>query len=189
MINKRRAGVAKRNSEYQKRQEGGEVVFTVTPASAPKFGYMIGIGVVVTLIGLASLSTPGFAIWFLAMGGFALWYGWSRDQRPKAHQVPSTFRVGPTFIEAGGRRFPKDDIHRLQLRNGITDQDLPGIQTYTSNANAAAGMAQRARLATVANSLTLEAGGKATMLAGGMDETTAYGLLHEVCRVLDFKIS
>jgi hypothetical protein len=97
--------------------------------------------------------------------------------------------VGPDFIEGGGRRFAKSDIHRLQLRNGITDQELPGVQVYTNNTNVAAGMAQRAKLSRVANSLTVESAGKATMLAGGMDETTAYGLLHDVCKVLDFKIS
>ena len=26
------------------------------------------------------------------MGGFAVWYGWTRDIRPKAHRKPSTFR-------------------------------------------------------------------------------------------------
>ena len=181
--------MAQRNSEYEKRQDGNSTVFTVTPASAPKFGYMLFIGVVVTLIGIGSLGDPGFAIWFLAMGGFALWYGWSRDQRPKDHRIPSSFRVGPDFIEGGGRRFAKSDIHRLQLRNGITDQELPGMQVYTNNTNVAAGMAQRAKLSRVANSLTVESAGKATMLAGGMDETTAYGLLHDVCKVLDFKVS
>jgi hypothetical protein len=181
----------KHSSEYDKRPDGNATVFTVTPASAPKFGYMLFIGGVVTLIGLGGMAgSPGFGIWFLAMGGFALWYGWSRDQRPKSHRVPSTFRVGSDFIESGGgQRFAKADIHRLQLRNGISDQELPGIQSYTTNANAAAGMAQRAKLSLVANSLTVESGGKATMLAGGMDETTAYGLLHDVCKVLDFKIN
>ena len=32
-------------------------------------------------------------------------------------------------------------------------------------------------------------GGKGTMLAAGIDETTAYGLLHDVSKILGFKIS
>jgi len=35
-------------------------------------------------------------------------------------------------------------------------------------------------------SLDVEAGGKAYVLAGGMDETTAYGLMRDVSKVLGF---
>lgn len=38
-----------------------------------------------------------------------------------------------------------------------------------------------------ANGLEVEAGGRAHVLAGGMDETTAFGLLTDVSRVLQFK--
>jgi len=43
------------------------------------------------------------------------------------------------------------------------------------------------RLSTVANSLDLETGGKAYMLAGGMNETTAYGLMTDVGRVIGLR--
>jgi hypothetical protein len=184
--------MAKQSSAYQKRTEGDVTVFNVTPASCPKFGYLIFIGVVVILLGFGMMggnSGGGSSIFMFLMGGIALWYGWFRDQRPKPHRVPSTFRVGTDFVETGGRRIMKGDIHRLQLRNGITDQELPGISVYTSNTNEAAGMAQRAKVSMVANSLTVESGGKSTMLAGGMDQTTAYGLLHEVSKLLDFNIT
>ena len=69
------------------------------------------------------------------------------------------------------------------MKNGITDKELP-IQQWTTNRNEMAGMAHRAKLSTVANSLNVETGGKSTMLAGGMDETTAYGLLTDVSKVL-----
>lgn len=176
-----------RPSEYTKRQEGAATVFQVTPASAPKFTYLLIIGGICAFVGLLSIAS-GFGIVFLAMGGFALWYGWTRDQRPKDHKVAMSFRVTPDQIEASGRTFPKNDIHRLILKNGITDKEL-NIQQWTSNTNVAAGIAQRAKIATVANSLNVETGGKSFLLAGGMDETTAYGLLHDVSKILDLKIS
>lgn len=177
-----------KNAEYKKRQEGDATVFEVTPAPAPKFTYLLIIGGVVGLLGLASLA-GGFGVIFLAMAAFCFWYGWFRDIRPKPHRNPATFRVTSTSVGVDGRTFQKEDIHRLILRNGITDQELAGIQITTTNTNAAAGMAFRAQAARVANSLNVESGGKSTMLAGGMDETTAYGLLHDVSKVLDMKIS
>jgi hypothetical protein len=179
--------VKDRPSEYTKRQDGAATVFQVTPASAPKFTYLLLIGAVVSFIGLLSIAS-GFGIVFLLMGGFALWYGWTRDQRPKDHKVPMSFRVTPEQIEAGGRTFAKSDIHRLILKNGITDKEL-NVQQWTTNTNVAAGMAQRAKIATVANSLNVETGGKSTLLAGGMDETTAYGLLHDVSKLLGLNIT
>ncbi|HKW13314.1 MAG TPA: hypothetical protein VJS69_02405 [Candidatus Krumholzibacteria bacterium] len=176
-----------RPSEYTKRQEGTATVFQVIPASAPKFTYLLIIGAVCAFGGLISIAS-GFGIVFLLMGAFALWYGWTRDQRPKDHRVPSSFRVTPDQIDAGGRTFSKGDIHRLILKNGITDKELD-VQQWTSNTNVAAGMAQRAKIAQVANSLNVETGGKSYLLAGGMDATTAYGLLHDVSKILGLNIS
>ena len=138
------------------------------------------------MLGLGMIASGG--IFMLAMSAFCFWYGLFRDQRPKEHQGPSSFRVTPTSVETGGRTYPKGDIHRLMIRNGITDQEL-NVERWTSNTNEAAGMAQRALIATVANSLNLETGGKSHVLAGGMDETTAYGLLHDVAKILELKIS
>ena len=73
--------MATKGSEYKKRQEGSVTVFEVTPAEAPKFWYLVVIGGVVLLGGL--LAMPG-GMAFVVMGGGALWYGWTRDLRPKA---------------------------------------------------------------------------------------------------------
>jgi hypothetical protein len=48
-------------------------------------------------------------------------------------------------------------------------------------------MAYRAKVGQIANGLTLESGGKSILLAGGMDDTTAYGLLTDVGKVIGFK--
>lgn len=171
-------------SEYQKQVEGNATVFHVTAAAAPKFVYLIVIGVVSLLFGLA--VPGGFKIVFLLLGGLLIAMGWMGDPRPKPHRHPSTFKVSPDAIQANGRTYQKDDIHRLLLRNGVTDKEL--LDEYVTSTGAKAHMAQRARAARVANGLTLEAGGKSTLLAGGMDETTAYGLLHETCKILGFDV-
>ena len=175
--------MATKGSEYRKRQEGNATVFDVTPAEAPKFWYLIIIGGVITLGGL--LAMPG-GLAFVAMGGFALWYGWTRDLRAKDTRKPATFKVTPESIEGSGQVFRKGDIHRILLKNSITDQELP-MEMYTTNTNQMAGQAFRAQTSMIANTLNVEMGGKSTVLAGGMDTTTAYGLLTDVSKVLDFK--
>ncbi|GEM_PF-1226529 len=176
----------KKSSEYTKRQDGGATVFTVTPAPAPKFTAILVIGGVMGLLGLSMLA-GGPGIIFLAMAAFCFWYGWTRDLRPKETRQPATFRVTADRIESGGQTFSKDDIHRLILRNSITDQEVTTI--YTTNANVAAGLAYRGQVARVANTLTVESGGKSSLIAGGMDETTAFGLLSDVCKIMGYEVN
>jgi hypothetical protein len=174
-------------AEYKKRQEGSTTTFDVTAAKSPKFTTMIGMGVFCILIGLASLGSGGFGLIFLAMGGFSLWYGWTRDIRPKGYKENASFRVTSDTIETNGRRFAKGDIHRLLIRNGISDQEINSGAMYDVSASQAAGLAYRARVGTIANALTLESGGKSTILAGGLDNTTAFGLLSDVSKVIGFQ--
>jgi hypothetical protein len=176
----------KKAAEYSKRQEGGTTVFDVTPATPPKFGAAIGAGGVGVVLGLGMITSGGVLL--LALGGFAIWYGLKRDIRPKGYKEPATLRVTSDAIEVSGRSFRTEDIHRLLIRNGITDQEIP-LDGVTMNVSAAAGegMAYRARVSRIANGLTLESGGRSTLLAGGMDDTTAYGLLTDVSKLVAFK--
>ena len=176
--------MAAKTSEYSKSQEGTATVFAVTPAKAPKFTYLIIICAGVCLLGLG-MGSAAFVM--LPMGGFALWYGWTRDLRKKASRLPVKFRVTPDSIEAEGKTFKVADIHRLLVRNSITDQEL-NVEVWTTNTNQAAGMAYRAQVARVANTLNLETGGKSFIIAGGMDETTVMGLLQDVCNVTGMKV-
>jgi hypothetical protein len=168
-------------AEYQKKQEGDVAVFTVTPASAPKFWYLIVIGGLVFLGGFMGLGIFGWL-----MGGGAIAYGLLRDQRPKDHKQTSTFSVTPTSVIAGGKTFSKEDFHRLIIKNPWFDK--AGLDVYTTNANAAAGMAHGMKLGELCYGLDVEAGGKAHLLAGGMDRTTAFGLLSDVSKVLGLKV-
>jgi hypothetical protein len=179
-----------KGAEYSKQQNGNATVFDVTPAAPPKFGAAIGAGAVAVILGLGIMSDmPGLAIFIFALGAYAIWYGLKRDLRPKGYKEKSTFRVTPDAIEAGGRTFRKDDIHRIIIRNGISDEEISpgggGLQMSVSGAQAA-GMMYRARVGTIANGLAVETGGKSTIVAGGMDSTTAFGLLTDVSRILGF---
>lgn len=169
-------------SEYQKSQNGETTVFSVKPASAPKFWYLIVIGALVFLGGLMGLGPFGFL-----MGGGAVAYGLLRDQRPKDHKQAMTFSVTPNQVIAGGRTFSKDDFHRLLIANPWFDK--AGLDVYTANANVAAGMEHGMKLGELCYGLTVEAGGKSTLLAGGMDRTTAFGLLSDVSKVLGLKVA
>jgi hypothetical protein len=172
-------------SEYLKRQDGDATVFEVTPAKPPRFWLMIGFGVVLVLVGLG--TGGGGLVAFGGMGAFCLWYGWSRDQRPKPHRARRTFRVTAAGIESDGRSFKRDDIHRLIIKNPFADVEVTvsgGIPT-----GVAAGLARRSAIQRICHSLDLEAGGKAHLLAGGMDDTTAYGLLADVSKIIGLQVS
>jgi hypothetical protein len=179
------ATMAVTGSEYQKQQDANGCVFSVTPAKAPKFVLMAIGGAVLALLGLV-LGPLGW-LFFLPVGIFGIWLGYFRDGRPPAHRESSSFRVSATAIEANGRTFPKDDIHRLIIKNGVTN-DIVGAPNVVIpvNTSTALGIAHRAKVATVANALEVETGGKGYFLAGGMDQTTAFGLLHDVSKVLGF---
>jgi hypothetical protein len=172
-------------AEYQKQQDANGFVFSVTPAKAPKFLLMAIGGAVLALLGLV-MGPLGWLL-FLPVGIFGIWLGYFRDGRPLPHRTASSFRVNPTAIEANGRTFPKDDIHRLIIKNGVTN-DVVGAPNVVIpvNASTAMGVAHRMKVSTVANALEVETGGKGYFLAGGMDQTTAFGLLHDVSKVLGF---
>jgi len=179
--------MAKKTAEYTKQQQGNDTIFRVLPAAVPRFTTAIGFGIFVIVISFGMMSgSSGAGVLGLLMGAFCLWYGLTRDLRPKAHRGERTFRVSPQAIEVDGQTYRVADIHRVILRNAITDQEL-GVEMSNVSSAAAAGMAYRAKVGLVANALTFESGGKATFLAGGMDETTAYGLQHDVCAVIGFK--
>lgn len=171
----------KRDSEYKKSANGEATEFSVTPASAPKFWYLIVIGGLVFLGGFLGLGIFGWL-----MGGGAIAYGLLRDQRPKDHKAAMSFSVTPKTIVSGGKTFNKDDIHRLRIANPWIDR--AGLDVYTTNANEAAGMAHGMKLGELCYGLTVESGGKAHLLAGGMDRTTAFGLLSDASKVLGLKV-
>lgn len=175
-------------SEYHKRQEGSATVFEVTPAPQKKFMLIVVLGGIGILFGLGVFSSEHL-LGLLMLGGcgYAVYWAWTKDLRPPEYRSPSTFRVTPDAIESKGQTWRKADIHRLIIKNGITKSvaTAPGVFVEVP-AMMAAGAAHRMQVSLTANGLEVESGGKAHVLAGGMDETTAFGLLTDVSRVLGF---
>lgn len=173
-------------SEYKKRQEGSATVFEVTPAPQKRFMLIVVLGGIGCLFGLGVLGSEHL-LGLLMLGGcgYAVYWAWTHDLRPPEHRAPSTFRVTPDSIESKGQTWKKADIHRLIIRNGITKgiATAPGVFVEVAPMTAA-GAAHRMQVSLTANGLEVEAGGRGHVLAGGMDETTAFGLLTDVSRVL-----
>lgn len=174
-----------KGSEYQKRQEGDTTVFEVTPAKPPRFWLMVGFGAILVLVGLGT-GGGGLAA-FGGMGAFCLWYGWSRDQRPKPHRSRRTIRVTDESIQSEGKTFKKDEIHRLIIKNPYENVEVTVSGSIPTGA--AVGLARRATIQKICHSLDLEAGGKAHLLAGGMDDTTAFGLLADVSKAIGLQVA
>lgn len=175
-------------SEYRKRQEGNRVIFEVTPASCPRNKRVLYVAVpigVIVGIGLLSSGMTGI-IWLILIGGPIAYIALYKDWRPVEHRAPSTFSASPAEIEWKGRAFKKEDIHRLIIKNGMTTSQVAHAVVASGRASGsfAVGLQYREKISAVANALCLEAGGNAYPLAGGMSETTAYGLLTEVNRAL-----
>jgi hypothetical protein len=179
-----------KNAEYHKRQDGAEYVFEVTPARAPKFLLRMAVGVFLVLFGVAVLSyraMPGVLI--VLFGAWVAWNGW--DSRPRSHRRASyVFRVSPTAIRWDGSTIGKEDIHRLVIKNARDKRVESSVVVTTPGTPTAALLTHiaserhDAKIRDVCFSLDVEGGGKAHLLAGGMDETTAFGLLTDVSRII-----
>jgi hypothetical protein len=175
-------------SEYRKRQDGNATVFDVVPAPQKKFMFVILGGGLMFLLGLSFFSSEHLlGLICLGGGGTAVWWGWTHDLRPPSHRAPSSFRVTSDTIQSNGQTFNKNDIHRLIIKNGVTDEEVgnPGILIEVPRAQAM-GMVHRLEVSRTAHGLEVETGGRGYVLAGGMDKTTAFGLLSDVSRVLRF---
>jgi hypothetical protein len=178
-------------SEYQKRQDGNAVVFDVVPAPQKRFMFIVIMGALMLLLGLSFFSSMhllGFIC--IAGGGTAVWWGWTHDLRPLAYRTPASFRVTGDTIQSNGQTFTKSEIHRLIIKNGLTDEEvgIPGVLVEVPRAQAM-GMAHRAEVSRTAHGLEVETGGRGYVLAGGMDKTTAFGLLSDVSRVLGLTVA
>jgi hypothetical protein len=160
-------------SSYEKSTAGGSTTFHVTPASLGIYYGPAIFGLFPFILGLLLLmpgtGTPALlALVPLSVGGFFLWFGLA-DRRYAIHKTPSTFNVTPSAIVANGVTFAKEDIHRISA---------PRVDARWLSSSKELGLTY----ATYA--LDCEAGGKRYTLAGGMDKTTAYGLLQDVNKVI-----
>ena len=158
--------------------------FDVTPADAPfpltEFIFLGFLSFIAFLIHAAA----GLLI-FLILGTLYTFVFW---KTPKANRYrsPASFKANSAALIANGVTFPREDIHRLIMRNHVSGAEG---ELYGNNMAAIQMANKRAKqLAEVSYRVDVESGGKATTLAGGLTEVTAYGLLKDASAVLRFDV-
>lgn len=175
---------SKKTAEYVKQADGAGLRFDVSPAAAPILWFPAVLAVV---LGGGIIGSGMPYLWVLGMlFPLVTWLVLVKDQRGGNADAARSFRVNQDGIETEGVLLRKEDIHQLTIRNKfagnfevVYDADR-GLST-----GAAMGLAGRRALAEVAYRVEAEAGGKAHVLAAGLDETTARGVVADVGKVLN----
>lgn len=206
---------SKAESGYEKTATGDGSKFDVRPARIPfPIGFTI-LAAIACLPGAVwfsfAMNLPTIGVLFLIFGAGMILFVWKGGPASKYREATS-FVVTSDGIAISGSKLPANGIHRLILRNHVDGSQIagPSLQgpAVAYNAGTMAGavgasahaafagvaatgeiLAQRRRLKIqrIAYRLDAEAGGKATTLACGMDETTAYGLMTDVANILGMR--
>ena len=185
-------------SAYLGVDSDGSTTFSITPASAPWPVTVMVLVVILFLFGLAALHDSfGGGLLILIVPAAILAWILKRNRRLRE---PMSFTVDANGIQVGGSRLPWASVHRLVLRNHVTEREVipdvtlvttPGITGFAGRdivmgATAGGVMMSHAsrqawdrKRALVSWRLDADAGGQATTLGCGMDEVTAYGLLRD----------
>ena len=193
------------DSEYrQEPLDEGRVRFSVTPASVPNasMGPNAVAGILAAVVFFVLLGRGSFFTFLLASVAAFFTFRFVKsflqgrfNSTVDKHRSPGgTFVATTSGLElAAGERIAKDAIHRLILRNGIPQSPQANVTLMVDSSSVSQGIAadaavareaNRAKAASVSYMLCVEHGGRSTTLAGGMTETTAYGLLQDVSRIL-----
>jgi len=174
---------SKKTAEYVKQEDGAGLRFNVSPAASPVLWFPAVLAVV---LGAGIIGSGIAYLWVIGLI-FALvtWLVLLKDQRGGNAAVARSFRVNPDGIETEGVFLRKDDIRQLAIRNKfagnfeVVYDANRGLPTGT-----AMGLAGRRALAEVAYRVEAEAGGKAHVLAAGLDEVTARGVVAEIGKAM-----
>ncbi len=182
------------NSSYTKTKNGDWTEFVVEPGRETHRAAIIlpAIGSFLAALYL-TLSPPqhlsaGFATFFIVVTAICVWFLFL-PIRPKSQRTASRFRVSPTGIDANGQQFSAEDIHRFVIKNAVDTNFIIAGRTAKSEAIQADHARDRMRASNMAYYLNLEEGGRDHMLAGGMNETTANGLMTDVGKIIGFNES
>ena len=191
------------DSMYVKTKVGDDIKFEVSPASVP-----LGIG---TTLAIALLMSPtllvgGYGVMiYLAINGFFFYYNYYSGKVRK-YRSPSEFYVSKGQLKLSTGVVNASDISRLIMKNHVSNMSrgstsggvfvagsgVAGVAAATSVAavsaassvGAALGNQRHADVAKTSWRVEVETGGRAIALAGGLNETTAYGLMSDVQKSL-----
>lgn len=178
----------KKTAEYVKQEEEAWLRLDVSPVAAPVnwFVTVLAVGMGASIVGSGLSYIWVLGLLFAVGAGLALLL----DPRGTHASRHGKFRVGADGIEIGGQLLRKADIHHVHIKNKfggeveIVYDASRGIPT-----GVVAGLAHRRKLAEVAYQVQVEAGGKAHVLAAGLDEVTARGVATEIGKALNLGTS
>lgn len=191
------------DSEYRQEElGGGRIRFIVTPASAPTaslgpvlLGGIAGLTVFGTTLDHGNSFRPFLASAGGILVGLLVYHATKRvlvDRVDRRRSPGGTFTASSTGLELPtGSVIPREDIHRLTLRNGVPT-DAGAVVAYAAGSvshgivvdPAVVRAPNPTSAANVSFMLCAEHAGRSTTLAGGMTEGTAYGLLEDAGKVL-----
>lgn len=174
-------------ARYTNQVESDSTRFDVIPATAPisvPVTLFTALFAAVTVGGSMGLFGAIFGLLFVALLALLLLV----DQRGASAGMPRSFRLGRDGIQIDGQWLRREDIHHLAIRNKfagdveiVYDADR-GIPT-----GRLLGLAARKKLAAVAYRVEVESGGKAHVVAAGLDEVTARGITAEIGKTLELR--
>lgn len=154
------------------------------------------------LLTVAVGSVVGLFLWFKTYKWFTGWY--FRTQAKTRHAYDVELLVNASGIKnlATNHFISRDDIHRMVLKNGFDGSvDIPMTNMAVAgnaltvgtmaaghaitNGFVAVANAQKRAVAEVSYQVAVEAGGVSHLVAGGMNDVCAHGLMTEIQRALN----
>ena len=126
------------------------------------------------------------------------------------YRKANSFLVSPAGIEISGQTIKTSDVNRLIIRNHIKVRNGTetvvgyvgplsgpgaiavagaGVARMGSAISNRAGQKAEERLQAVSYRVEVEAGGKAITLAGGLDETVAFGVMSDVGKIMGLSVA
>lgn len=174
---------------YTKRNIDNGYEFNVQPEKAPSIAKILLPLLIIPLL-LIMCSGPIVVIAATVIIG-AFIYFMQKSTKYTLHRQPSSFTVTSDKITKQGNDYNKEDIHRIIIRNHVDEEYvfISNYQSYHNPASTAGALKLRQQLINVSYRVDIECGGYPTTLAGGINEPTAYALLSDISKVLDYKIS
>lgn len=184
-------------SSYSKSSDGDYTVFTVAPGTHNLAG-----GLPILMILGFALLLPCFPVGLVLLG--IHYFGKKKEAvnhgskatlgASQPYYRKTTIRVKRGLLELPGdltglygrSTLTNDEIHRFVTKNQVLE-DLGYGPVYTSN-NAAFNVGREMRLnmaKQIGWAVEAEAGGRSYTLVFGLNETTANGLMHDICRAMD----
>jgi hypothetical protein len=173
---------------YTKTNENNETIFHVTPEQAPS---LLNALILPLLLPFIILFAINIFIFLLAVAVIGIWiYFNQKSDNVTRYRNPSVVSVSQNGLSFNNTFYKKEDIHRLIIRNHVNDQYVfvPARLSYEQPGNVDRGLKLRQKLIAVSYRVDMEIGGKPYTLAGGINEPTAYALLKDISRIMEFDI-